>query len=55
MTSFAWMMQSWARKAGDHRGYKPTIVMSLAAGEGIAIMANSQNGVIGFLMDIVCA
>jgi CubicO group peptidase (beta-lactamase class C family) len=44
-----------ARKTGDHRGYKPIIVMALENGEGIAIMANSDRAAIGFLMDIACA
>jgi CubicO group peptidase (beta-lactamase class C family) len=44
-----------ARKTGDHRGYKPIIVMALEEGEGIAIMANSDRAAIGFLMDIACA
>jgi hypothetical protein len=44
-----------ARKTGDHRGYKPIIVMALGEGEGIAIMANSDRAAIGFLIDIVCA
>jgi CubicO group peptidase (beta-lactamase class C family) len=44
-----------ARKTGDHRGFKPIIVMDLQEGEGIAIMANSDRAAIGFLMDIACA
>ncbi len=44
-----------ARKTGDHRGYKPIIVMDLQASEGIAIMANSDRAMIGFLIDIACA
>jgi CubicO group peptidase (beta-lactamase class C family) len=44
-----------ARKTGDHRGYKPIIVMDLVEGEGIAIMANSERAAIGFLIDIACA
>jgi hypothetical protein len=44
-----------ARKTGDHRGYKPIIVMALEEGEGIAIMANSDRAAIGFLMNIACA
>lgn len=43
-----------ARKTGDHRGYKPIIVMDLQANEGIAIMANSDRAMIGFLIDITC-
>ena len=44
-----------ARKTGDHRGYKPIIVMDLEQGAGIAIMANSDRAAVGFLIDIVCA
>jgi CubicO group peptidase (beta-lactamase class C family) len=44
-----------ARKTGDHRGYKPIIVMALEENEGIAIMANSDRAAIGFLIDIACA
>jgi len=44
-----------ARKTGDHRGFKPIIVMDLEEREGIAIMANSDRAAIGFLMDIACA
>jgi CubicO group peptidase (beta-lactamase class C family) len=44
-----------ARKTGDHRGYKPIVVMALETGEGIAIMANSDRAAIGFLMNIACA
>ncbi len=43
-----------ARKTGDHRGYKPIVVMDLQANEGIAIMANSDRAMIGFLIDIAC-
>jgi CubicO group peptidase (beta-lactamase class C family) len=44
-----------ARKTGDHRGYKPIVVMALETGEGIAIMANSDRAAIGFLLSIACA
>ena len=44
-----------ARKTGDHRGFKPIIVMSFQDSQGIAIMANSDRGAIGFLMNIACA
>ena len=44
-----------ARKTGDHRGWKPIIVMDLEDSAGIAIMANSDRAMIGFLIDIVCA
>jgi CubicO group peptidase (beta-lactamase class C family) len=43
-----------ARKTGDHRGFKPIIIMDLVEKEGIAIMANSDRAAIGFLIDIVC-
>jgi CubicO group peptidase (beta-lactamase class C family) len=44
-----------ARKTGDHRGWKPIIVMGPEQGEGIAIMANSDRAAIGFVIDIACA
>lgn len=44
-----------ARKTGDHRGFKPIIVMDLEEREGLAIMANSDRAAIGFLIDIACA
>lgn len=44
-----------ARKTGDHRGFKPIIVMDLEEREGIAIMANSDRAAIGFVIDIACA
>lgn len=43
-----------ARKTGDHRGFKPIIIMDLVENEGIAIMANSDRAAIGFLIDIAC-
>jgi CubicO group peptidase (beta-lactamase class C family) len=44
-----------ARKTGDHRGWKPIVVMAMDQREGIAIMANSDRAAIGFLVDIACA
>ena len=43
-----------ARKTGDHRGWKPLVVMDMAHGDGIVIMANSDRAAIGFLIDIAC-
>ena len=43
-----------ARKTGDHRGFKPIIVISFQDNQGIAIMSNSDRGAIGFLMNIAC-
>lgn len=43
-----------ARKTGDHRGFKPIIVMDLAHKEGIAILTNSDRAAIGFLIDVAC-
>ncbi len=48
-------MLQGARKTGNHRGFKPIIVMDLQANEGIAIMANSDRAIIGFLIDIACS
>jgi hypothetical protein len=44
-----------ARKTGDHRGYKPIIVMAPEQGEGIAIMTNGDRAITGFTIDIACA
>jgi CubicO group peptidase (beta-lactamase class C family) len=44
-----------ARKTGDHRGWKPIVVMAMDQRQGIAIMANSDRAAIGFLIDIACA
>lgn len=43
-----------ARKTGNHRGFKPIMVMDLQANQGIAIMSNSDRAMIGFLIDIAC-
>jgi CubicO group peptidase (beta-lactamase class C family) len=43
-----------ARKTGDHRGFKPIIVMDLEHNEGIAIVTNSDRAAIGFVMDVAC-
>lgn len=44
-----------ARKTGDHRGFKPIMVMDLKHSAGIVIMANSDRAAIGFVIDIACA
>lgn len=44
-----------ARKTGDHRGFKPIIVMDLQNNDGIAIMTNSDRAAIGFVIDVACA
>lgn len=44
-----------ARKTGDHRGYKPLIVIDFQEGEGLAIMTNSDRAAIGFVIDVACA
>lgn len=43
------------RKTGDHRGFKPIMVMDLKQNEGIAIMTNSDRAAIGFVIDVACA
>ncbi len=44
-----------AHKGGDQRGYHAMIVTAPEAGEGIAILTNSDRATKGFIYDVACA